>query len=246
MRPLHGARRGEDGIERVGLAAIGDLAAGADGLEDLEILVGDPAALLEVVRAQHLELFFQPADAGAQHDAPAGELIQRHQHARQQHGITIGHDQRGGADAHALGGADQHAHGGNRLHERIGEAGREVALGAVGIFRRERDRKRHVVGEPDRTRSRRPRRAGRVAGSSADRRVRRRCRRPTRSCPSSPCPTPLAVPSDARAGPGASLRIFEARATPQSRASARRAAYLLGVSGWLPAPPRARPAPARP
>ena len=122
MRPLQGSRGGEDGIERVGLAAIGDLATGADRLEDLEVFVRDPAALLEVVAVEDVELFFQPADAGAQHDAAAREVIERHQHARQQHGVAIGHDQRGRADAHALGRADEHAHGGDGLHERIGEA----------------------------------------------------------------------------------------------------------------------------
>src|SRR5205814_1410230 len=55
VRPLHGARRGEDRIERVSLAAVADLAAGTDALEDLEIFVGDPAALLEFVAAENLE-----------------------------------------------------------------------------------------------------------------------------------------------------------------------------------------------
>ena len=49
----------------------------------------------------------------------------------------------------ALGGAHEHGHRGHGLHERIGEARREAALGAVGILRLERDGERHVIGEPD-------------------------------------------------------------------------------------------------
>src|SRR6185503_14916297 len=60
MRSLQGARRGEDRLERVGLAAIADLAAGADPPEDLEVLVRDPPALPEIVGIENVELLLQP------------------------------------------------------------------------------------------------------------------------------------------------------------------------------------------
>lgn len=70
-----------------------NLAAAGKPLEDLDVLVGDLAAPLEVESVERLELFFQPADAGAENDAAAGELIERDELPRRHDRIAMRNDQ---------------------------------------------------------------------------------------------------------------------------------------------------------
>src|SRR5690349_12911479 len=80
MRPLHRLGQAAQRLEAVEVTAEAGGVLRPQRLEDLQVLVADRAATIEVRRAERLELLAQPAHADTDRQTAAREHVERRQH----------------------------------------------------------------------------------------------------------------------------------------------------------------------
>ncbi len=97
---LDGLRQRVDVADGVEAAREAHRILGPHRAHQRQIFVGHATALCEGRGAHRLELLAQPAHAGTEDDATAGEDVDRRQRLRRNHRIAIGHDEHAGAEPH--------------------------------------------------------------------------------------------------------------------------------------------------
>ena len=105
--PLRWLRRDADLRELVVAASKPGPVRCPHGLDDLELLVGDGATIIERVQLQRLELVTQPPNSDAEHDSTGRELIDRCDRLGGRHRVAVGQHEHPGADPDAFGAGGQ-------------------------------------------------------------------------------------------------------------------------------------------
>ena len=105
---------------------------GAEELEDLDVFVGDGAAVGEIATSQ-FELLAEPADAGADDEAALGEDVEGGEHLGIDDGVAVGEDLDGDAKADALGDAGEEGEEGEGFEDVVLGAEGWDARGVVGV-----------------------------------------------------------------------------------------------------------------
>ena len=107
------------------------------------------AALLER-HGHRVELLAQPADADAEVDPPAGQVVEVDHLLGRVHGVALGHEADAGAEPDAVGDGGQVGERGERLEQAGVAAAGEPAVGGVGVLRLVVVEQHDVLGHPDR------------------------------------------------------------------------------------------------
>ena len=154
VRPLCRPRRRGEWLEVDEVTVKLDIAAGPDGAHRCDVLVVACAAPLPR-DTERIELFLHPADADAQLDPAAGEVVQRGQFLREHQGVALRQDQDAGAQSQRrrcgsdVGQPDQWIR--NRRLRSCGN----LSIGRVRIGRRDRRRHDDMFAAPHRLESHR-------------------------------------------------------------------------------------------